>query len=42
MDLCHEDKLRLNVLLAQKPQAIRIDESLMEVLALSTQGEAKV
>ena len=42
MDLCDEDKLRLNVLLAQKPQAIRIDESRMEVLALSTQGEAKV
>ena len=42
MDLCHEDKLRLNVLLAQSLQAIRIDESRMEVHALSEKGEAKV
>lgn len=42
MDLSHEDKLRMNVLLAQSPQAIRIDESRMEVHALSAQGEAKV
>lgn len=42
MDLCHEDKLRLNVLLAQNPQAIRIDESRMEVQALSDQGEANI
>lgn len=42
MDLCHEDKLRMNVLLAQSPEAIRIDESRMEVHALSQQGEAKV
>ncbi len=42
MDLCHEDKLRLNVLLAQSLQAVRIDESRMEVHALSEKGEAKV
>lgn len=42
MDLSHEDKLRMNVLLAQSPEAIRIDESRMEVHALSQQGEAKV
>lgn len=42
MDLCHEDKLRLNVLLAQSLQAVRIDESRMEVHALSQKGEAKV
>ena len=42
MDLCHEDKLRLNVLLAQPLRAIRIDESRMEVHALSEKGEAKV
>lgn len=42
MDLCNEDKLRLNVLLSQPLQAIRIDESRMEVHALSEKGEAKV
>ncbi|MEM8845063.1 MAG: DsrS [Pseudomonadota bacterium] len=42
MDLTDEDKLRLNVLLAQSLQAIRIDESRMEVYALSDKGEAKV
>ena len=42
MDLSHEDKLRLNVLLAQSLQAIRIDESRMEVHALSEKGEARV
>lgn len=42
MELSHEDKLRLNVLLAQSLQAIRIDESRMEVHALSEKGEAKV
>lgn len=42
MDLCHEDKLRLNVLLAQSLHAVRIDESRMEVHALSAEGEAKV
>ena len=42
MDLTDEDKLRLNVLLAQSLQAIRIDESRMELHALSEKGEAKV
>jgi len=42
MELSQEDVLRLNVLLASKPQAIRIDESSMTVNALSDRGEAKV
>lgn len=42
MDLSSEDKLRLNVLLAQSVQAIRIDESRMELNALSDKGEAKI
>ena len=42
MDLSTEDKLRLNVLLSQSLQAIRIDESRMELHALSEKGEAKV
>ncbi|MCV6638042.1 hypothetical protein [Candidatus Albibeggiatoa sp. nov. NOAA] len=42
MHLSNEDNLRLNVLLANQPQAIRIDESKMIVYGLSTQGEAKV
>ena len=42
MDLSDQDKLRLNVLLAQPLQAIRIDESRMELHALSEKGEAKV
>jgi hypothetical protein len=42
MDLSPEDSLRLNVLLANKPQAIRIDESRMIVYGLSDQGEAQV
>ena len=41
-ELTDEDKLRLNVLLAQSLQAIRIDESRMELHALSDKGEAKV
>lgn len=41
-NLTDEDKLRLNVLLAQPLQAIRIDESRMELYALSEKGEAKV
>ena len=41
-DLTDEDKLRLNVLLAQPLQAIRIDESRMELHALSEKGEAKI
>lgn len=42
MELSSEDSFRLNVLLATKPQAIRIDESAMAVYGLSEQGEAKV
>ena len=42
MDLSDQDKLRLNVLLAQSLHAIRIDESRMELHALSEKGEAKV
>lgn len=42
MDLSSEDALRLNVLLANKPLAIRIDESKLVVYGLSEQGEAKV
>lgn len=42
MDLSDQDKLRLNVLLAQPLQAIRIDESRMELHALSEKGEAKI
>ncbi len=41
-DLSAEDSLRLNVLLASKPQAIRIDESSMTVCGLTERGEAKV
>lgn len=42
MELSPEDNLRLNVLLAQKLQAVRIDESKMIVYALTDKGEAKV
>ncbi|MBK1716869.1 sulfur reduction protein DsrS [Thiocystis violacea] len=42
MDLSHEDSLRLNVLLANKPLAIRIDESRLLVQGLTTQGESTV
>jgi hypothetical protein len=42
MDLSSEDALRLNVLLANQPQAIRIDESSMTLYGLSEKGEAKV
>lgn len=42
MELTNEDNLRLNVLLANKPQAIRIDESKMIVYGLSEKGEAKI
>jgi hypothetical protein len=42
MDLSSEDALRLNVLLANHPQAIRIDESSMTLYGLSEKGEAKV
>lgn len=42
MELSSEDSLRLNVLLAQALQAVRIDESRMVVYALSEKGEARV
>ena len=42
MELSAEDALRLNVLLANPLQALRIDESSMTVHALSHQGEASV
>ena len=42
MYLSSEDSFRLNVLLANKPRAIRIDESKMVVYGLSDKGEAKV
>ena len=42
IELTHEDKLRLNVLLANPVQAIRIDESKMIVYGLSERGEAKI
>ncbi len=42
MDLSSEDSLRLNVLLNQDLQAIRIDESKMIVYGLSEKGEAKI
>ncbi len=37
-----EDNLRLNVLLAQKPEAVRIDESNLVIHALTNKGEARV
>ena len=42
MELSAEDALRLNVLLANQLQAVRIDESSMRVHALSDAGEASV
>ena len=42
MELSAEDSLRMNVLLTQQLQAIRIDESKMIVYGLSEKGEAKV
>ena len=42
MELSAEDSLRLNVLLANELEAVRIDESQMVVHALSTSGEASV
>jgi hypothetical protein len=42
MDLSAEDNLRINVLLAQNLQAVRIDESKMMVYALTDRGEAKI
>ncbi|MBK1647997.1 sulfur reduction protein DsrS [Rhabdochromatium marinum] len=42
MELSSEDSLRLNVLLANKPQAIRIDEAKFMVHGLAEQGEFSV
>jgi len=42
MELSHEDQLRLNVLLANPFDAIRIDDSHMVVYALTGETEAKV
>ncbi len=42
MELSAEDNLRLNVLLHQNLQAVRIDESKMIVYALTDKGEARV
>ncbi len=42
MPLSNEDSLRLNVLLAQKVSAIRIDEGKLLVYALTHKGEAKI
>ncbi|UCE89555.1 MAG: sulfur reduction protein DsrS [Pseudomonadota bacterium] len=42
MSLSSEDSFRLNVLLNQRAEAIRIDESSMTVFALTEKGEAKV
>jgi len=42
MDLSPEDSLRLNVLLTQGLQALRVDESRMVVYALTERGEATV
>ncbi len=42
MDLSSEDTLRLNVLLASKPLAVRIDESTMTVHGLAERGEKRV
>ncbi|MEJ2308835.1 MAG: sulfur reduction protein DsrS [Gammaproteobacteria bacterium] len=42
MELSAEDSLRINVLLANKPQAIRIHESSMTLYGLSDGGEVQV
>jgi hypothetical protein len=42
MELSPEDSLRLNVMLANQPLAIRIDESRMVVYALSKKGEMEI
>lgn len=42
MELASEDAFRLNVMLANKPLAIRIDESRLNVHALAGDGEIKV
>ena len=42
MELSTQDTLRLNVLLASRPQAIRINENTLTVFGLSDKGEAQV
>ena len=42
MNLAPQDALRINVLLANQPQAIRIHESSMTLYGLSEKGEAKI
>ncbi|PWQ98151.1 hypothetical protein [Leucothrix pacifica] len=42
MELCNEDNLRLNVLLAQPLRAIRINENTLTVVGLTERGEATV
>jgi hypothetical protein len=42
MELASEDSFRLNVLLANKPLAVRIDEARLIVYGLSERGEAKI
>lgn len=42
MELTGEDLLRLNVMMAQKPKAVRIDENRMQVFGLTEDGEARV
>ncbi|MFI0397521.1 MAG: hypothetical protein ACH34X_00460 [Thiolinea sp.] len=42
MQIAHEDNLRLNVLFAQSVQAIRINEGMMTLHALTAKGEAKI
>lgn len=42
MELSAEDALRLNVLLANEPHAVRIDESSMALHGISAHGESKV
>jgi hypothetical protein len=42
LDLSSEDSLRINVLLANKPQAIRIHESSMTLYGLTASGDASI
>ncbi|MBI5460866.1 MAG: sulfur reduction protein DsrS [Gammaproteobacteria bacterium] len=42
MELSAEDALRLNVLLANEPHAVRIDESAMALYGFSARGESKI
>lgn len=42
LELAPEDALRINVLLANQPQAIRIDESRMYLYGLTDSGEVKI